>query len=146
MPKRGMAWQRPLSFPSRSSLSSHFPVSVDLLHFIEMKPFTRTWVELRLGDEALAAVQTMIMAQPKLAPVVPGTGGLRKMRFSPRDWQTGKSGALRICYVYFEEFHIVTLNLVYPKSQKLDLRAAEKKAVSDFIDRQRVAFEKGRYN
>ncbi|WP_437205865.1 hypothetical protein [Planctomicrobium sp. SH664] len=125
---------------------SHYPVPVDLLHFIEMKPFTRAWGELQLGDEVLAAVQTMIMANPKFSPVIAGTGGLRKMRFSPQDWNTGKRGALRICYVFFEEFHIVTLNLVYPKSQKLDLLPAEKKTVSQIIERQRNAFAKGRYN
>ncbi|WP_437228719.1 hypothetical protein SH661x_001046 [Planctomicrobium sp. SH661] len=125
---------------------SHLPEPVDLLHFIELKPFTRAWSSMKLGDDSLAGVQAEIMANPKLFPVVKGTGGLRKMRFSPDDWQTGKSGALRICYVYFEEFHIVTLNLVYPKTERLDLTSEEKKVVSEFIDRQRIAFSKGSYN
>ena len=119
---------------------------VDLLHFIEMKPFSKTWAALRLGDEVLHALQTKITVDPKLPPVVPETGGLRKMRFSPESWNVGKSGALRVCYVYFEEFQIVLLALVYPKAERLDLTPEEKKALRNLIERQWDAFSRGRYN
>jgi hypothetical protein len=49
---------------------------------------------------------------------VQGTGDLRKLRFLPETWPIGKSGALRVCYVYFEEVGEVLLVLIYAKSEK----------------------------
>jgi hypothetical protein len=77
----------------------------DLLHFIETTVFTKAWEGLGLDDEEdLLALQLLIMSQPKAAPVIPGTGGLRKLRFAPVRWNVGASGAARVCYVHFEEY------------------------------------------
>jgi hypothetical protein len=88
----------------------------------------------------------MIMAHPKGHPVIRGTGGVRKMRFSALDSNSGKSGDLRVCYVYFEESHIVLLALLYPKSKKLDLTPEERKNLCILVERQRKALSNGRYN
>src|SRR2546427_733072 len=76
----------------------------DLLRFIELRPFADGWRDLKLNDDALLALQIMIMLNPKGNPVVAGTGGLRKMRFAPARWQTGKSGAARVGYVYLQDY------------------------------------------
>ena len=73
------------------------------------------------------------MLSPKGAPVVQGTGGLRKLRFSPARWRQGKRGALRVCYAYFEDLKIVLLALVYPKNEKDDLSAAEREAIRTLL-------------
>lgn len=54
----------------------------DLLHFIEMEGFWQDWLDLGLGDDELLELQLTIMAGGKYAPLIPGTGGLRKLRFS----------------------------------------------------------------
>jgi hypothetical protein len=115
----------------------------DLLHFIESTVFTRAWDELGLDDEDdLMALQLLIMSQPKAAPVIPGTGGLRKLRFAPARWNTGSSGGARVCYVYFEEQGIVYLVHVYDKHQKDDLSDAEKRVIRDHIRRQKKAIDR----
>lgn len=92
----------------------------DLLHFIELKSFTKSWDELFADDEdSLEKLQVMIMCAPKQFPVVGGTDGLRKMRFA-RDGG-GKSGGFRVCYVYFEQFFTVLLILVYSKNESDDI-------------------------
>ena len=73
------------------------------------------------------------MLAPKGSPVVPGTGSLRKMRFSPSRWRRGKSGALRVGYAYFEDLKIVLLGLVYPKNEKDDLTAAEREEIRKLL-------------
>ncbi len=75
------------------------------------------------------------MCNPKGSPVVEGTRGLRKMRYAPTGWDTGKRGALRVCYVYFERFHTVLLAAVYLKGEQDDLSAADKVAINKAIDR-----------
>ena len=90
----------------------------DLLDFIELPIFTKRWAALGLDDdEDLAALQLFIMAGPKTAKPVKGTDGIRKLRFAPKRWKSGKSGAARVLYVYFEEFGLVILCLVYGKNE-----------------------------
>lgn len=68
----------------------------DLLTFFELKWFTRDWdgLGLRESDDELCALQLMIMCDPAGYPVIPGTHGLRKLRFAPSTWNKGKRGAL----------------------------------------------------
>lgn len=111
----------------------------DLLTFIELRGFIDDWEGMKLDVELdLLALQVAIMAAPKAAPVIPGTGGLRKLRFSPPAWKTGKRDAIRVCYVYFEEFWTVLLVVAYPKSQKDNLTESEKRQINKLIDRQHV--------
>lgn len=112
------------------------PVRRDLLSFIEAKTFQTAWRRCDLDDEDLLFLQLMIMVDPKSAPVIEGTGGLRKLRFSPAGAARGKSGSHRVCYVYFEEFGIVLLVTVYEKKQRDNLSAAAKKTIRQLIERQ----------
>jgi hypothetical protein len=106
----------------------------DLLHFVEMPEFTKAWEEMGLDDEDdLLALQLLIMAAPKKPPVIRGTGGLRKMRFAPPRWDTGKSGAARVCYVHFEEVGIVLLVLAYQKNERDDISERGKKVIRQLI-------------
>lgn len=123
-----------------------FQDTAPLLHFIESHAFSRQWKELDLDVNALFDLQTLIANSPDQNPVISGTGGLRKIRFAPDKWHTGKRGALRICYVYFEEHHIIWLGFVYAKSVKNDLSASDKKGISEAITRIEHALSKGKYN
>jgi hypothetical protein len=90
----------------------------DLLDFIELPEFTKRWAALGLDDEDdLSALQLSIMAGPTSAKPIKGTNGIRKLRFAPRKWKSGKSGAARVLYVYFEEYGLVVLCLVYGKNE-----------------------------
>jgi hypothetical protein len=108
---------------------------------VELKPFSQTWEELRLNDEDLDSLQAALLAQPKGGDLIPGTGGLRKFRFAPSGWPRGKSSALRVCYIYFEEMQIVVLALVYSKGRKDDLSGRERMAMAKQIERIRASLE-----
>ena len=106
----------------------------DLLHFVELRNFTTNWrSKLELNDDDLLELQLAIMLAPKGNPVVPGTGSLRKLRFSPSRWRRGKRGALRVGYAYFEDLKIVLLGSVYPKNEKDDLTAAEREEIRKLL-------------
>jgi hypothetical protein len=85
-----------------------------------------------LTDVDLQALEILIMAEPKGAPVIPQTGGLRKLRFGRAD--QGARGAYRVCYVYFEEVRIVHLLVIFAKNEKDDLSHAERKACRMLIE------------
>jgi hypothetical protein len=119
---------------------------MDVLNFVELRPFTRTWSDLELDDERdLAELQLEIMAAPRHWPVVKGTGGLRKMRFAPTKWRRGKSGALRVCYVYFEAHGIILLAIVYPKSEQDDLSDDDKATIRHIVERIEKQLQEGRW-
>jgi hypothetical protein len=118
----------------------------ELLQFWEVRIFTEAWHDLRLTADDLLDLQMEIVFNPARAPVVKGTGGLRKLRFSPEGWPVGKSGALRVCYVYFEEFGEVLLVLVYAKSERDDLTEAEKAAIRGLIARQEAGYARRKRN
>ena len=106
----------------------------DLLHFVELRNFTAKWRgKLELDDDDLLELQLAIMLAPKGNPVVPGTGSLRKLRFSPSRWRRGKRGALRVGYAYFEDLKIVLLGLVYPKNEQDDLTASERDEIRKLL-------------
>jgi mRNA-degrading endonuclease RelE of RelBE toxin-antitoxin system len=106
----------------------------DLLHFVELDGFVDEWESFKPNVETdLEQLMIGIMANPQAAPVIKGTGGLRKLRFSPDKMRIGKSGAFRVCYAYFEEHWIVMLITVYKKGQTDTLDAADKKAIRDLI-------------
>jgi len=106
----------------------------DFLHFVEYPAFSSDWDELGLDvEEDLLALQLMIMANPSGAPVITGTGGLRKLRFAPSRWNCGKSGAARVCYVFFKEHWTVVLLLAYGKGSKETLTNSEKAIINSVI-------------
>ena len=105
----------------------------DILVFVELDGFTGDWHALRLSDDDLHALQLAIMAKPKAAPIMQGTGGLRKIRYAPLKSGKGKSSGARVCYVYFEQYSVVVLVLAYPKNEKEDLSVPEKQAIKKLI-------------
>ncbi|MFI5380426.1 MAG: hypothetical protein ACHRHE_14100 [Tepidisphaerales bacterium] len=114
----------------------------DLLTFIQFPHFRREWNRLRLDDEDLRALEIAIMCNPR-QPVVAGTGGLRKLRFAPPGWRRGKSGALRIGYVFLEEFSVVGLIVVYAKADAANISPAGRQVIRRAIEQFTLYWRKG---
>ena len=104
----------------------------ELLSFIELPVFTRSWRSLGLDDDDLLTLQVMVCADPSKADVIRGTGGLRKMRMARE--AGGKSGGYRILYAFFEEFGKVLLVAVFAKNQRVDISDAEKAAAKTLLN------------
>ena len=109
------------------------------LTFAQVEMFASDWRRLRLTDEDLQALESMIMERPEAGPIMSGTGGLRKLRFAPPSWHTGKSGATRVCYVYFVKSAHCGLIAIFPKNEKSNLNAKEKSLVRKVIQSLRDA-------
>jgi hypothetical protein len=101
--------------------------------FVQWDEFTSDWGRLKQDDDDLRALEVSIMVAPKRPPVIAGTNGLRKIRFARRDGNRGKSGGLRVCYVYFEEYRVVLLLAAYGKNERDDISQAGKRAIGMLI-------------
>jgi hypothetical protein len=77
--------------------------------FIESSVFARM-IPAYLDDDEYSELQQFLMQNPEAGEVVPGSGGVRKMRWARPG--TGKRGGLRIIYfVRYQpnEFWLLTL-------------------------------------
>jgi hypothetical protein len=105
---------------------------LDFLRFIQLGSFASDWRRLGLDDDAQRALEVLIMIHPTKAPVVPGTGRLRKIRFGGSE-RGGKSFGIRVGYVYFPAACVVTLLVAYGKDEQGDLTTQQKRAIRDLI-------------
>ena len=88
-----------------------------------MPEFDRQWKAMGLTDEDLKELQLELLNEPTKAPVVKGTGGLRKVRVSLPG--RGKSGSARVAYVDFAIFETIYLITAYSKNKKETLSDRE---------------------
>ena len=67
--------------------------------------------------------------------MIPGTGGLRKLRFAPPGWRAGKRGATRVVYAYLVTGEAVYLFTLSGKNEQSDLTPDEKRAFRRVLQR-----------
>ena len=99
--------------------------------FIETKLFTRLFDEI-FSDEYLARLQGLLIENPEVGDVVPGSGGVRKMRWAMPG--RGKRGGLRIIYYLRSRQGQIWLLTLYPKSEIDSIPGRILKQIKDEID------------
>jgi hypothetical protein len=99
------------------------------LRIVQTGVFIRKWSSLGLDDDDLIALEGEILKGPERHPVIRGTGGVRKIRFTRPGAARGKSGAYRVCYAHFARPGMVFLLTVYGKSERENLTKAEQDAI-----------------
>ncbi|MBE0619911.1 MAG: type II toxin-antitoxin system RelE/ParE family toxin [Burkholderiales bacterium] len=99
--------------------------------FIESKLFTRLADEL-LPDAGLAALQQSLIENPESGDVVPGSGGVRKMRWGMPG--RGKRGGLRVIYYLRTKQGEIWLLTLYPKNVADNIPAHILRKIKEEID------------
>ena len=94
------------------------PVSV-----IELAGYQRRADEL-LTDAEQDAVIDLVAYDPTCGDLIPGTGGLRKVRIGRGG--SGKRGGARVIYYFYNEDIPVLLMALYAKNEKADLSARDR--------------------
>jgi hypothetical protein len=78
-----------------------------------------------IGTEGIQALAEYLADHPDAGDVIPGAGGVRKLRWAAKG--KGKRGGARIIYMYVVIAARVFLIRCYAKNVKSDLTADEKK-------------------
>jgi hypothetical protein len=99
--------------------------------FIETRIFTRRISGL-IADDDFAEFQAELAQNPGNGPVIEGTGGLRKVRWKLKG--KGKSGGLRIIYLYVRVRNQIHLVFVFTKDESDDLTSGQKKQLKSIVD------------
>ncbi|MDE2789220.1 MAG: type II toxin-antitoxin system RelE/ParE family toxin [Paracoccaceae bacterium] len=84
-----------------------------------------------LGQEARKEMEDAIVAAPDAAPVIRGTGGIRKLRWAGSG--RGKRGGIRTVYFYHAGPEAVYLLTAYAKANRKDLTPADTRALSRLV-------------
>lgn len=106
-----------------------------MIRFIETPVFTRRIVEL-LTESEYAALQSALVLRPESGDLIPGTGGLRKLRWIQSRRGKGKRGGVRVIYFWYVESGLVYLLIAYSKDEKDDLSAAEKRILRRLVEQE----------
>ena len=94
----------------------------ELITVVETASFMADAKACMSNDERTEAIN-MIAANPECGDIVPGGGGIRKVRFAIGG--RGKSGGVRIIYYFHNERVPVFLLTVFAKNDQANLTRAE---------------------
>jgi len=109
------------------------PKEYDLLPFtvIETPLFGKQWPAYWTEDE-LGTFCAFIATHPNEGALVPGTGGVRKVRWGRAG--VGKSGGVRVIYFARSQAAELVLLTIYTKSHTAALKAITLKELRDAYD------------
>jgi hypothetical protein len=90
--------------------------------FIETPLFQSRAARL-LDEDTIAALQTLLMLRPDAGDVIPGSGGVHKVRIPAKG--KGKSGGARVIYYWVQADGQIFLLFAYAKNERANLTAKE---------------------
>jgi hypothetical protein len=102
--------------------------------FLEAEDFTPAVNTYFGGDEHYRKLQEALGENPEIGPVIPGTSGLRKVRWPDPRRGKGKRGGLRVIYMHVPLVHQIVFLDVYDKNQADDLTTEQKKELAEIAD------------
>jgi mRNA-degrading endonuclease RelE of RelBE toxin-antitoxin system len=103
------------------------------MQILETSIFTRRVLEL-LSDDDYRELQSMLVIRPDAGPVIPGSGGLRKLRWAASG--RGKRGGARVIYYWFTSQEQLLMLYIYPKNEQDDLTPDQLKALKKIVERE----------
>jgi hypothetical protein len=99
--------------------------------FVETPIFTKRVLQL-MDDAGYSALQMYLAKHPDGGKVIPGSGGIRKVRWAGSG--RGKRGGLRLIYYWWVAKDRISMLLVYPKSEQDDLSADQVKQLRKALE------------
>jgi mRNA-degrading endonuclease RelE of RelBE toxin-antitoxin system len=102
-----------------------------LITFVEAPAFTRM-LSNYLDDEAYTALQWALTLHPEAGVVIPGSGGVRKMRWAGSG--RGKRGGLRVIYYWRRHAGEIWMLTLYAKNEAENIPAHVLRAIKETIE------------
>ena len=84
-----------------------------------------------LSDDSRREMEAAIVADPAAAPVMSGTGGIRKLRWAGSG--RGKRGGIRAIYFHHAGLEAIYMLTAYAKAARDDLSPSDKRALTTLV-------------
>lgn len=98
---------------------------------IETSVFTKQ-VSRLLSDDEYQALQFELVSRPDAGSIIPGSGGLRKVRWSAKG--RGKRGGSRVIYYWAVSQEQLLMLMIYPKNVQDDLSHEQKRVLKQIVE------------
>jgi hypothetical protein len=102
-----------------------------VLSFIETRLFSQLVGEY-LSDDEYASLQKTLIANPQAGTLIPGSGGVRKIRWAVRG--RGKRGGVRVIYYAKIREGVIWMLTIYPKNVAENIPAHVLRKIKEEID------------
>ena len=102
-----------------------------MFSFIESKLFSRLVGEY-LTDDEYARLQIALIDAPESGALVPGSGGVRKLRWAQPG--RGKRGGIRVIYYAKTREGVIWMLTIYAKNEEEDIPAHVLRKIKEEID------------
>ena len=97
---------------------------------IETSVFTKQVTRL-LDEDEYRLLQSILVNRPDAGDVIPGSGGLRKIRWGLGE--RGKRGGVRVIYYWAVRQERLVMLVMYPKNERDDLTKDQLKILRKII-------------
>lgn len=114
--------------------SCNYPITI-----AEARSFMRQAGDL-LSENELAELIDYVALRPECGVIIPGTGGVRKLRW--RGVGKGKSKGLRIIYFYHDLNMPLFLLAIYSKGDRLSLTKREERMICVMVEELKEEYSK----
>jgi hypothetical protein len=106
-------------------------VAGESMVIVETSVFTRQ-VQSLLTEDEYGQLQVALVQRPNLGPVIVGSGGLRKARWSAHG--QGKRGGVRVIYYWVVAHDRLLMLTIYAKSEQDDLTSDQVKLLRKLVE------------
>lgn len=104
---------------------------IKFMVIVETPIFTRQLLST-LSDDEYRLFQNELLERPDAGKVIPGSGGLRKLRWAAEG--RGKRGGLRVIYYWFTARGTILLLFIYPKNVQDNLTPDQLKQLKKVVE------------
>lgn len=102
------------------------------LHAVAETPLYLSRAEKLMSEGERIAVVDLLAASPEVGDLIPGTGGLRKVRVPLAG--RGKRGGARVIYYLYDQTLPIYLLIAYAKNERDDLSADQKAILRRLVE------------
>lgn len=114
------------------------PEHTEWFQFVEAPAFAR-FRDDYLDDDGFAELQRYLAKNPEAGDIVPGAGGIRKVRWKDTRRSKGRRGGLRVIYYCFLSDQEIWLLTLYDKDEAADLTKDERDQLRRALEAERNA-------